>query len=1621
MGLADDLANATYSAPELNNSPDLALSAAQTPDPQGNAQVLAHTANTYAMDKGYNAVTKHIHSGLLPGILGSFGGALHDTFHALGTGFSFATHILNKPLQEVQHEYRYLHDVEARHGPLAAMLEGLGIAGGAALGSFLPGFGTAAGAAIGGELAGEALGHLAYRDSYDRTAPGKNYVDPNTQQPVSLGRDVGRIIGLKPGSKPFTAVSGLGDAISDLTLDPLAIAGGAVHEARAAQIAVRDVADIDKVAQVPRVNAALEDMANSNAGQIVTKYPKFAGLASELGSADSVDAVKQVFKDNLKVEEITDKNPWAMPTLGLGKKLTNPLREVIGGIEGQGPITNRIESAVRRQSLLPTWLDPNSLKLSATEFDPAAPNAGKTVYQSLRMFYNRRVAEGITSNFLNETDVGNRITILKQAWLDGLLKMGIPEDSEVLRNLKGELDGLDGGVKLGSSAEYGYDMSGKSLSDFQTRQFNTIKAGILENQTGNITLPDFHAVNSLRRSLNGYTDLFGKADDFFYNHFTYPIFKRFTLLTGGFAERIAASELIPNMLRLGPGQVIKGRLASSAADYNTYADGVKQWAYKAADLLGHERPSEDEIKNMIPAIQRARGWALNLLTDTDRTTMDAALIKTNDGHITSSATNAGHALSSNVFDAPQRAEHTIYKAAQAAPQWMKTTDEFGSFAASDLGHSEAWHAATAEMRNSPAAQAGAKAYLKAMQETVEERTANEIPAASLYHGTARPITEMGSRYEMGAGAANLYGPGFYTTESPEIASKYTSKELARAREQASQVVHGIEPKPGLRFINLENALPDDAREAFRNVAQPLGDASYLDVTEEDHNKLMQLIDSNAPGKDIYRQLRTTLTGNPRSEVDEILNDLHDVLENQGYAGFQHVGGQIVGNVPHNVTVFFNPQRDLDVASTTQAFKTVQRGATMADATTAAQRAVKDVLDSMGDSELGNYVRHTDGSHDDWATTITEAMKGVTHSALRDTGEGGVPHLELLRSIANPDEHALPSLDWFKAVPDEMRPAIVKGRILQPVAPPGIMEKVANAGFNRVLSPMINWLSRESTYETETWKQFSGFLPAIKRGEMEYADALHIAQQKATENMLPFIHNTLERTQFAEAARNFMPFWFAQQQAFKRYGRLLAEDPAAFRRFQLMASSLTEIGHTASDKQGGAWFNYPGTGFLGLGVPKILSNLGIPMTSAAPVSFAGDLTSLNTIFPGSEGVRPGLGPMVTMPLHLMESFMPESRPVVKEVIGPQSEGEDLWKLLVPNTFIQRSIQAFAGQHSRSFQNAMMQTIQQMDYLQNQHPDRHIVPGPDAGPMEQQQFIDRVKNQTRVNFALKALLGLVTPASPQFKIGDLKLRQEVRDEVKTKGLIQGTNDFLAAHPDATPYTVFQSKANVAGAPLSATADAENFYNQHRATLDQYPYAGAWLIPQSNKAFNQAVYNEQLAQGLRQHKAPDQFLQDLYTAAGNHQYFEVDLKAHNDAIAAANGDKNAIAQENANWQDYVQNTLRLQNPVWYDNFTSTDRQTERVKAIEQLDEMAAKNLMPDTSLSRDIRGLLDDYHTFVANTPQGQDTISAQARKASKADFKAYLDQLKNEKPSLAPLIQKVFDLEITNPFVDQNVAA
>lgn len=703
-----------------------------------------------------------------------------------------------------------------------------------------------------------------------------------------------------------------------------------------------------------------------------------------------------------------------------------------------------------------------------------------------------------------------------------------------------------------------------------------------------------------------------------------------------------------------------------------------------------------------------------------------------------------------------------------------------------------------------------------------------------------------------------------------------------------------------------------------------------------------------------------------------------------------------------------------------------RGATVDEATAAGAKAITDWLDAQPEEHLRNYVRHvqssTDGlsPHEDWGRVNMEYIKGAT------TGADGTIHHSLLDAIADSETAGgVPSVKSLMAIDAASRPAMVKGREFLPDTS-GTIDRISNFGHQRVLSPIINFLSRQPIYLSEVKAQYAPLSALVEQGLMTDTEALDLAESRAVNKVMGFVHNVQERTQLSETLRNWVPFYFAQEQSYKRFGRLLLDDPLAFRRMQLMTSALANTSAQVQDRSGVNWAVYPGTGWLTQGTMRALGALGIPVTAALPLAFNGSASSLAPVFPFAEGVRPSVGPLVSIAAHVIQNWDPHFAPAFAAVLGQQATTGPVWEQFVPNTTVQRLLYATPlGEQTRAFQSAMMQQVQALAYEQQVATSRweaggevgpkpSIVPDASADPHTKQKFVDRVRNQTRILYIMKAVLGNVTPASPGFSIGDLGLQSELQADIEAidpatgqpNGIAVGTSKFLAAHPDATPYTVYQS-TSPSGAHLDATAAAMAWVDAHAGFVSRYPAVAAYLIPPDPTGkYDPAVYNEQIALGLRQKRTPSEFLDALYEAAGNQQFYGTDFPAHKAALARVKGDSVATSAEDANWAAYLQ-SYGLQNPVWYDAFLSKDKQVRAQQALAQLQDAMRAGAVPPGQQADDVAALLEDWATYQQSLVVGRvDGYAAGSKTAARANFDNYLSGLALEKPGLSGLIGNVF---------------
>ena len=1417
--------NATLkAAPELGTSPGLSVGVASGGgDVAGNAQAVARGTQAISHQRALNDVSQVTGGGnALTDALNWFGEKVSSTVGHYGSDVIHAGEqagakvltTLNKPMQFVQHEYRYLHDVEARHGYGAALLEGLALAGGAVAG----GLATASpfGAVLGAETAAGLMGQVAYKDSWERTSDGNTYVDPHTHQPVSLGRDIADVIGLKPGTTIFKLASGTVDGIGDLEVGGTEVLGlvskaqdltglGGVLGHYWGGTGAATSEDVARAySQYGSVRRAFRELAGMSSGDIALNnaylsIARNAPLRDAIGAAQTPDEVAQVFTDAVRSNEMAFSGQ--LPTMTITRLPFHAMYQALK--QSDLPVVGRF---AQRITNLPDAWDDVAKALSSVSWDPSSRLDDGTVAiaRIARMTENERVAANIASEYANTPDLGIKVgmyrnlvlsTIFNLAGFRGLTEADVlakfATDPAVQQKMADALDRTLAGGMFGKDAIYGLDDTGEDLSKVWSADGKwRYSMAITKNQTGKLAMVDLAEVRRAAKVLADERNWIGKSDQFLFDHVTAPIFKPLALLTPSYALHIALAELIPNVLRLG----FLNTLRSTMQLYSART-GLKFF--------------EDEhlaVAGVAGRLVRGSGEAMS-----EQNLNEAAqYIIDRNMHLGPVATRSGHG-------AQEQAEQTLREMASRSPKL--SSKEFTLYTRDSKQHVPAWQAWLHEGANDDATQ---------------------VAASKLVEGAA-------------AGKS------------------------------------------------LDDATADAARAA----------ADWWRIQPE------------------AEQAR-----------------------------------------------FFRSSPNFT--------------------------AYENILDRpVGQDHI-----------DEWGRVIAQNLRGMTR------GADGTLHIPLLDHIRNGE--TVPDSE-LEGIPLTARPAVVKGRAVVPRGD-STMQRLVEMGFRGVLNPMVDFLSRYPLTFTEYRKQLAFLQPAVDKGIMDAEMARDLATQRASFQMIRNIHNLTDRTQWTVTFRNWAPFYFAQEQAYRRFGRLLGESPRAFRQYQLMITNMHNVGQVFSGKDGQGYLVMPGTGFLTAGVARAAAMLGLPVEGATPVGMGWNLSASSVIFPLSAGFRPDIGPLVSIPVTSIASIFPETlSPVLKAdfsaaastVLGPGAS--DSWySQLVPNTVLQRFLTATGALNQRSFNSTMMQTLATLDF-------EGKLPPPTASYQQVQEFVDRVRNQTRLMYVMKAIVGAVTPVSPEVTnpIYNQFTADLAADIQKHGSVAAGVQAFLHAHPDATPFTVFQSE-NLTGATLPDSVGAESWINEHYSLITRYPSAALLLMPMTvGTKYNAAVYNEQIAQSLRVKLAPGEpqeignahvpsYIDQLYIAAGNSIVLDKWLPQFEAQTKGMAGEQKYQAEQafygNGQIGSGTLGKYGQTNPTWWTWWTSNERATQRALAVKQMQTLLASGEAPRGAMADDARALLEGYANH-ENALAGAGQISTQITQENDR-WKAYLVNLVTEQPDLTNLVNGLF---------------
>ena len=611
-----------------------------------------------------------------------------------------------------------------------------------------------------------------------------------------------------------------------------------------------------------------------------------------------------------------------------------------------------------------------------------------------------------------------------------------------------------------------------------------------------------------------------------------------------------------------------------------------------------------------------------------------------------------------------------------------------------------------------------------------------------------------------------------------------------------------------------------------------------------------------------------------------------------------------------------------------------------------------------------------------------------------------------------------TMDELSAFDKRSLPSGVAGPQIESFFGANVLNNIIDLGFKKVIDPVINNLSREPLYLLHVTDEYQSMKYLVAKGTLSEDQALRIAEYRATHAMLPQIHNTALRTQFSQLARNYLPFWFAQEQAMKRTFRLLKDtsvvSPAfsvGVRYYQMVEQIMNDPAFTTTDPNGNRYVNVPIVGKWGEAVQRALQSYGVPMVAGLPISVQGNTASLKSVLP--EFQLPGLGSLVAIPANLATDWFPFLAPVTSTALG-MSYDRGAIDALIPAAWAKNIFYALPiDEQNKALNNAVLGALAAA-YYHNQ------TPSPSSSPVELQQFVDRIMNNARSILLMKAGLNLLSPLAPRVEQVDFGLREEFIKLAKSKyngNFADALPEFLGTHGDsAISYTIAKTEPVVKNARFPSVQKSLDWINENNKpggllSDSKTSTAALYLVPQDldpKDPNSLGIFNEYIRQHLRQQRTPESFLEQFYISQGNN-FIAPYRDQHNKIVEDARATRNTFAaqEETKRWSAIMQKMANLY-PIWYADYTSSEGRTNAQLVISQLQYIYSNpQLAPQHEQGKLVGALLRDYNIYQSKIQQYRDyNINSILVDMEKQNWQAYLDRAKTLDPRLATVINGVF---------------
>jgi hypothetical protein len=1114
---------------------------------------------------------------------------------------------------------------------------------------------------------------------------------------------------------------------------------------------------------------------------------------------------------------------------------------------------------------------------------------------------------------------------------------GLRDLYDTLRQaISDQVDNMVGSSNAGKSGLFGNDAEGRDQSPLNDGR----RAAITENQSGTLHIPNYKTFDkefaallkkhrSIASGVGKYADMVGaKASwsaDMIDSWVNDRFFKPLALLTPGWAIRVSLSELVLNTARLGPLNMAAGFLTSRVA--KTEANAAGRSIYWAQRLVEHLSEREQQLSDEVDALQ--------------------------------------HAINDRVVIPQGKLEASAER--DKLPAGYSPTTDTGDLQAELDSKTRELDALRSHIRylNTPAAKASEPGVIKStdqeMQSTITKYLGQK--GYKLNPTQAQNLSMIVRGVWAGAKMNLLYGIG--KDEFVKNAAYLINK-------------HGGYLPPAADSIH---------KSIYNNIDW---ESEYQSVTKFSKTKVTDGVEiPGAPkvNKVIHRgTLKTKMVLMSPKDFANVAFGQKGYFEGWMY-GANTIMGSEIGRPA--------------AAAYLDLYKSGLRGKELHDAAVA---QAEDIIKSAPESLRAKMARSTvtGAGHaamtpdQSWAEVLVKRIEGISGRVdLQDATKVSV-HVPLLEDIVHQslpahvnefykqyafDANGKP-LDesWFPAQVATRIPAL-EGRVT-------FLERLSSSGHAKVLGPMVNYLSRQPTFIAEYVNARKALDDAVARGSLTSDQADIMAETSATNNMVKYIHNPEDRTKFEESISWAAPFYFAQNQAMRRAGRLFAENPGAFMQYLYTLVQVQNVVNNAVSQSSLSLKTIPN--FLLYGLP-----------------FTYSLSSLSTIDPFFQSPDPGtssrslnildifapkFGPILTVPTKLLYWRFPKlgTNPVGKNIglgiEGNIASGESLPQFLfqsaLPNSVARNIVEGVIGatfaatgtggnvvaaldnSYVQSFLEAIRYNVhttgeQYWNYLGTkkaadelnggqpitqqlrlfaffQWQADHYNPNTLAGVDSIQNLITTARQHTWWLWLLKTTVGSLSPVSIGIGAADQKsidTLQKMAKDPKYKGNYMAAVDaFTIKQPFAGIDTV--AKSTSIGGYYPETQSTYNFLSAHGDLAQQYPLAVLAIAPDLSKdtKFYEPAHTLLLSLGLRIRDTPQDFTNQMLLQQGNAFYYDW-VKPQYEQMRKSN--KTAANQfRNRMIQWYGAN----HNTYWYNNFNAYANTTKKLQALQQFMDMTS-----------------------------------------------------------------------------------